>query len=80
MSKFDFQPSNKKPVKKHSPAIKTGQIWSSAGFKNGFLFSGDAEILYYFLSILTSLNEKTQNYKVVDLIESYNFGIKSIFI
>ena len=39
-----------------------------------------AEILYYFLSILTSSNEKTQNYKVVDLIESYNFGIKIIFI
>jgi hypothetical protein len=25
-------------------------------------------------------NKKTQNYKVVDLIESYNFSIKSIFI
>ena len=33
-----------------------------------------------FLSILTSSNEKTQNYKVVDLIESYNFSIKNIFI
>ena len=25
-------------------------------------------------------NEKTQNYKVVDLVESYNFHIKIIFI
>ena len=25
-------------------------------------------------------NEKTQNYKVVDLVESYNFHIKNIFI
>jgi hypothetical protein len=33
-----------------------------------------------FLSILMSLNEKTQNYKVVDLIESYNFDINFIFI
>ena len=39
-----------------------------------------SEILYYFLSILSSLNEKTQNYKVVDLIESYNFYINFIFI
>ena len=70
-----------KPVKKHPPTIKTGQLWSSAGFKSGFLFSGGGEILnYYFLGILTSSNEKTKNYKVVDLIESYNFGIKSIFI
>jgi hypothetical protein len=33
-----------------------------------------------FFSILTSSNEKTQNYKVVDLIEGYNFYIKFIFI
>jgi hypothetical protein len=33
-----------------------------------------------FLSILMSLNEKTQNYKVVDLLESYNFDINFIFI
>ena len=39
-----------------------------------------AEILYYFLSILTSSNEKTQNYKVVDLIDVYNLHIKIIFI
>jgi len=32
------------------------------------------------LSILVILNEKTKNYKVVDLIESYNFYIKFIFI
>ena len=38
------------------------------------------EILYYFLNILTTPNVKSQNYKVVDLIESYNFDIKSIFI
>jgi len=69
-----------KLVKKHPPTIKTRQIWSSAGFKSDFLFLRGAEILYYFLSILTSSNEKTQNYKVVDLIKSYNFGIKSIFI
>ena len=37
-------------------------------------------ILYYFLSILTSSNEKTQNYKVVDLIEVYNLYVKIIFI
>lgn len=28
------------------------------------------------LSILTTLNVKPQNYKIVDLIEIYNFGIK----
>jgi hypothetical protein len=33
-----------------------------------------------FLSILTTLNVKTQNHKVVDLIDSYNFDAKSIFI
>jgi hypothetical protein len=38
------------------------------------------EILYYFLSTIMSSNEKTQNYKVVDLIESYNFHINFIFI
>jgi hypothetical protein len=39
-----------------------------------------AEILYYFWCILTISNEKTQNYKVVDSIESYNFHVESIFI
>jgi len=29
------------------------------------------------LTILVTSNEKTQNYKVVDLAESYNFDIKS---
>jgi hypothetical protein len=38
------------------------------------------EILYYFFSVLTTPNMKTQNYKVVDSIESYNFDEKSIFI
>jgi hypothetical protein len=33
-----------------------------------------------FLSILTFSDEKTQNYEVVDLIESYNFHINFIFI
>jgi hypothetical protein len=33
-----------------------------------------------FTSILTISNVKTQNYKVVDLIESYNFDINDIFI
>ena len=33
-----------------------------------------------FSSILPSSNEKTQNYKVVDLIEVYNLNIKIIFI
>ena len=33
-----------------------------------------------FLSILTTSNEKPQNEKVVDLVESYNFHIKIIFI
>jgi hypothetical protein len=32
------------------------------------------------LSILTPLNGKTQNYKVVDLVKIYNFHIKIIFI
>ena len=39
-----------------------------------------AVILYNFLSTLTSSNEKIQNYKVVDLVEGYNFHIKIIFI
>jgi len=39
-----------------------------------------AENLYNFSSILTTSNIKTQNYKVVDRIESYNFDIKIIFI
>jgi hypothetical protein len=39
-----------------------------------------AEILYYFFVHLTISNVKTQNYKVVDLIESYKFHVKSIFI
>ena len=38
------------------------------------------EILYYFFSILTTLNVKIQNYKVVDFIKSYKFDVKSIFI
>jgi len=58
MPKLDFQPSTIKPVNKHPSTIKTGQIWFSAGFKSGFLFSEGAEILYYFFSILTSSNEK----------------------
>jgi hypothetical protein len=33
-----------------------------------------------FSSILTTSNVKPQNYKVLDLIGSYNFDIKSIFI
>ena len=33
-----------------------------------------------FSSILLSSNKKTQNYKVVDLIEVYNLHIKIIFI
>jgi hypothetical protein len=33
-----------------------------------------------FLSVLTTSNVKTQNYKIVDLIDSYNFDVKSIFI
>ena len=33
-----------------------------------------------FLSILTTLNEKLQNQKLVDLVDSYNFGIKGIHI
>ena len=40
-------------------------------------------VLYFciiFLGNLTSLNEKTQNYKIVDLVEGYNFYIKIIFI
>ena len=32
------------------------------------------------LTILVTSNKKTQNYKVVDLIESYNFHIKIISI
>ena len=53
--KYDFQPSTMKPVKKHPPTIKTGQLWSSAGFKSGFLFSGGAEILNYFFEHLNVL-------------------------
>jgi hypothetical protein len=34
----------------------------------------------FFLSILMTSNEKTQNYKVVDLNNIYNFYIKIIFI
>jgi hypothetical protein len=33
-----------------------------------------------FLIILTTLNVKIQNYKVVDLTKEYNFDIKYIFI
>jgi hypothetical protein len=33
-----------------------------------------------FLSFLTTLNVKNQNYKAIHLIDSYNFDIKSIFI
>jgi hypothetical protein len=33
-----------------------------------------------FTCILTTLNVKTKNDKVVDLIESYKFDVKSIFI
>jgi hypothetical protein len=39
-----------------------------------------AEILYYFSCIIMISNIKTQNYKFVDLIESYNFHVESIFI
>jgi hypothetical protein len=38
------------------------------------------KVIINFLSILTSLNKKIQNCKVVDLIEAYNFHIKFIFI
>jgi hypothetical protein len=80
LPKFGFQPQTLKPDNFGPLTLETVQFSTLAGFKSGFPFSGDAGILYYFLSILTSSNEKTQNYKVVDLIESYNFGIKSIFI
>ena len=39
--KFDFQPSTMKLGSRHPPTVKTGQIWSSADFKNGFLFSNN---------------------------------------
>jgi hypothetical protein len=39
-----------------------------------------AKILYYFWCILTILNAKTQNYKVVDSIKGYDFHVESIFI
>ena len=44
------------------------------------IFSGASKFYIIFLSILMSSNEKTQNYKVVDLIEVYNLHIKIIFI
>jgi hypothetical protein len=38
------------------------------------------KIYISFWSMLTTLNMKTQNYKVVDLTMGYNFDIKCIFI
>ena len=63
----------------------TFQPWAGFGrfwwMNSNFWYFREALKFYIiFLSILTSSNEKTQNYKVVDLIESYNFGIKNIFI
>ena len=63
----------------------TFQPWAVSGGFGGWtvpfdIFWRRRNFILFFLSILTSSNEKTQNYKVVDLIESYNFGIKSIFI
>ena len=49
---------------KHPPTIKTGQIWSSDGFKSSFRFPGGAEILYYFfepLNVLKWKNSKLQS-------------------
>ena len=63
--KYTFQPSTRAEVRfstfnyetgqKHPSTIKTGQIWSLADFKSGFLFSGGAEILYYFFEHLNVL-------------------------
>lgn len=39
-----------------------------------------AESLCYFLSILATPNEKTKNYKAVDLIDLSNSHMKIIFI
>ena len=63
----------------------TFQPWAGFGRfwrinSNFWYFRESSKFYIIFLSILTSSNKKTQNYKVVDLIESYNFGIKSIFI
>ena len=41
-----------------------------------FYFRETPKFYIIFLNILTSSNEKTQNYKVVDLIENYNFHAK----
>jgi hypothetical protein len=38
------------------------------------------KMLFYFLSVLTILKYKNQNYKIIDLTDSYNFYIKCIFI
>jgi hypothetical protein len=40
----------------------------------------DPKTYIIFRCILTISNIKTQNYKVVDIIESHNFDAKSIFI
>jgi len=42
-------------------------------------YSLGVNMLLIFLSILTTSNEKTQDYKVVDLIEIYNFSYKKYF-
>ena len=72
--KYTFQPSTHAEVRfstfnyetgqKHPSTIKTGQIWSLADFKSGFLFSGGAEILNYFfehLNVLKWKNSKLQS-------------------
>jgi hypothetical protein len=40
----------------------------------------DVEILYYFWVHFTISNAKTQNYKVIDFIESYDFHVECIYI
>ena len=61
--------------------IKSHVIVCKLQFQGGLYAINMLLKLYIiFLNILMISNEKTQNYKFVDTIESYNFYIKDIFI
>ena len=81
--KSNLHPPTCSKVRISTSNFKTGQFWPSNSRKNSTfnlpvlrMNSNFWASYIIFSSILTFSNEKTQNYKVVDLIEVYNLHIK----
>ena len=83
-AKFGFQPWTSKPDNFGPPTLEKVQLSTLPAVlrmnSNFWYFRECRNFILFFPSILTPSNEKTQNYKVVDLIEVYNLHIKFIFI